>query len=173
MNFEELKQWTGCDLRLNLARQYTRRLGLIRPKGDNVAGTFFVNGKIFPLNEVRTSLMETGLRRQLTVTSFQEFRANLQQSMQSQMQHIMQQVYFNAIDDLDDVSLYFYDQTTTLPSRNPVINPEEGKTIRFVNVAEMQDSTGVVCSNSGSSPRILSRCASVTDSVSDRCNAKQ
>lgn len=69
--------------------------------------------------------------------------------MQAQMQHIMQQIYYNAIDDLDDVSLYFYDQTTTLGSRNPVINPEEGKTIRFVDVSKLQEVAESACKVTG------------------------
>lgn len=69
--------------------------------------------------------------------------------MQAQMQHVMQQVYFNGIDDLDDVSLYFYDQSTTLTLRNPVIMPEEGKSLRFVDVAAMEAATGVRCVGHG------------------------
>lgn len=76
--------------------------------------------------------------------------------MQAQMQHIMQQIYYNAIDDLDDVSLYFYDQTTTLGSRNPIINPEEGKTIRFVDVSKMQEVVGSACKAAGKSRIMLS-----------------
>lgn len=57
--FDELKSSMELDQRLDLARQYTRRLGLTSPKGANAAGTFFVNGKLFPLNEVR---LHYGLR---------------------------------------------------------------------------------------------------------------
>lgn len=53
MAFNELKSSRELDQRLDLARQYIRRLGLTSPKGPNTAGTFFVNGKLFPLNEVR------------------------------------------------------------------------------------------------------------------------
>lgn len=51
--FDELKSSMELDQRLDLARQYTRRLGLTSSKGPHAAGTFFVNGKLFPLNEVR------------------------------------------------------------------------------------------------------------------------
>lgn len=55
LSFDELKAWSGLDDRLNLARQYNRRLGLSVPKDPNLAGSFFVNGKLFPLNDVSGS----------------------------------------------------------------------------------------------------------------------
>lgn len=52
LSFQELKGWEGYDSRFALARQYTRRLGLSLPKTADTAGNFFVNGKLFPLNDV-------------------------------------------------------------------------------------------------------------------------
>lgn len=53
--------------------------------------------------------------------------------MQVQMQHIMQQVYFGGLEEDSDVSTYFYDQPTTFTSRNPLIIPEDGALIEFVD----------------------------------------
>lgn len=69
--------------------------------------------------------------------------------MQSQMQHLMQQIYFGSIRDTDDVSTYFYDQPSTFASRNPVILPEEGNSLRFVNIAELQGDNDLACRSSG------------------------
>lgn len=69
--------------------------------------------------------------------------------MQVQMQHLMQQIYFGALHDTDDISTYFYDQSTTFASRNPVILPEEGKALRFLNIAKLQQVQDLVCEGSG------------------------
>jgi hypothetical protein len=69
--------------------------------------------------------------------------------MQVQMQHIMQQVYFGGLHDAEDISLYFYDQPSTFSSRNPLIVPEEGKAMRFLNIAYIQERSGLRCASDG------------------------
>lgn len=71
--------------------------------------------------------------------------------MQVQMQHVMQQIYFGSVHEEDDVSVYFYDQETTFASRNPAILPEEGKALRFVNLAKSEEATDVRCQGSSRS----------------------
>lgn len=65
------------------------------------------------------------------------------------MQHLMQQIYFRNLLDTDDVSTYFYNQPTTFASRNPVIVPEEGNGLQFVNPAELHEMQDFTCDGDG------------------------
>jgi hypothetical protein len=52
LTFEELKQSDKMDIALLRARRYSRRLGLAPQDDPRTTGVFFVNGKLFPMNEV-------------------------------------------------------------------------------------------------------------------------
>lgn len=155
-----VKDSPDLQVKLDKAFAYGKRLGLaLLADGSNALGNFLVNGLVFPMDEVSDKVspcLHYPDPAHMHLVASQEFRQNLQQAMQMQMQYVMQQLYLGALDDTDDVSTYFYDHPDTYSSRNPFVFPDDERNpLRFVDVAAFEEATGVRCDEEGSESPLL------------------